>query len=296
LDGLRLLFTEDPETVMSDFNRFEIDWIVSGMDTSRLAVPEAMNIGPLFSTTYFYFSNRSPVWSDPNVRRALALLVPWEEIRADRLLPGTSLVPPIPNYPAADSGFPPAEKRRDEAMDLLRSAGYPEGAGLPSPVIRVPSDDPAADLMQSSWKEQLGMNAVIEIVEFPDYYDSVKRGGYDLATLTWTGDYADPLTFLGMWHSGSSFNESGFRNPVFDGILDESATLPHLRRLTKLREAEDILLRTCQVIPIEHFPAVNIIDRRFVDGWYPNALDIHPFKNIVPRLGFDIPGVVLLMK
>jgi hypothetical protein len=37
---------------------------------------------------------------------------------------------------------------------------------------------------------------------------------------------------------------------------------------------------------------VNIIDRRFIEGWFPNALDIHPFKDLVPKMGFDIPGVV----
>ncbi|MDF1568827.1 MAG: peptide ABC transporter substrate-binding protein, partial [Spirochaetaceae bacterium] len=296
VEGLKILFLEDSEDVMGRFNRFEIDWIVSGMDTSRLATPEALNIAPLFSTTYYYFSNASPVWADSRVRRALALLVPWEEIRTNRLIPGTSLVPPIPNYPAADAGFPPKEDRLNEALTLLEDAGYPMGRGLPAPVIRVPSEDPVAEAMKTSWAESLGLEVIIEVVEFPDYYESVKAGGYDIATLTWTGDYADPHTFLGMWNSTSSFNEAQYSNEEFDAILHEAATLPFLRRFTKLREAEELLLRSCQVIPIEHFPAVNIIDRRFVEGWFPNALDIHPFKNLVPRLGFDIPGVARVPK
>jgi len=293
IDTLRILFLEDSDEVMDRFNRFDIDWVVSGMDTSRLAISEALEITPLFSTTYYYFSNSKEAWADGRVRRALALLVPWEEIRQDRLIPGTSLVPPIPNYPAADAGFPAPDERRDEALGLLDEAGYPLGAGLPGLVIRVPQEDPVADAMKSAWENTLGLISEIEIVEFPDYYDSVKSGGYDIATLTWTGDYADPHTFLGMWDSSSSFNEAGFIDPDFDRILHEAAMLPHLRRLTKLREAEDILLRTAQVMPVEHFPAINIIDRRFIEGWFPNALDIHPFKTIVPRLGFDIPGVVM---
>jgi oligopeptide transport system substrate-binding protein len=292
VSGLKMLFSEDADEIMDGFNRFEIDWIVSGMDTSQLAIAEALNIAPLFSTTYYYFSNSSPEWSDPKVRRALALLVPWEEIRSNRFIPGTSLVPPIPNYPVADAGFPPEEERMETALTLLDDAGYPMGKGLPDPVIRVPADDPIASAIKSAWDEHLGMNVEIEIVEFPEYYDSVKSGGYDLATLTWTGDYADPQTFLGMWDSGSSFNEAGFSDPEYDRLLLEAATLPFLQRFVKLREAEDLLLRSCQVIPIEHFPAVNIIDRRFIEGWFPNALDIHPFKDLVPKMGFDIPGVV----
>jgi peptide/nickel transport system substrate-binding protein/oligopeptide transport system substrate-binding protein len=193
----------------------------------------------------------------------------------------------------ADAGFPPADKRLGEAMKLLEDAGYPGGKGLPDPVIRVPSEDDVAEAMKSAWDDVLGMNTEIQIVEFPDYYDSIKSGGYDIATLTWTGDYADPQTFLGMWNSGSSFNDADYSDPEYDRILNEAAKLPFLQRFAKLREAEERLLRSCEVMPVEHFPAVNIIDRRFVDGWYPNALDIHPFKNLHPGLGYDIPGVVM---
>jgi len=294
LEGLNLKFEDDADVVMRDFNRFAIDWVISGMDASQLSIPEALNIGPQFSTTYYYFSNRLDVWANPDIRRALALLVPWEQIKENLLLPASSLVPPIPNYPLADPGYPPVNERIEKAMELLAKAGYPEGKGLPNPVIRVASEDPVALAMQRVWREHCGLDAIIEIVEFPDYYDSVKSGGYDLAKLTWTGDYADPFTFLGMWDSRSSFNEAGYNNPDFDNILDNSATLDYQARLERLRDAEIILLASCQVLPIEHFPAVNIIDRRFVGGWYPNALDIHPFKYLVPKLGFDIPGVAKL--
>ncbi|CAD7839441.1 Oligopeptide ABC transporter, periplasmic oligopeptide-binding protein OppA (TC 3.A.1.5.1) [Olavius algarvensis spirochete endosymbiont] len=291
IDRLRIVFSDDANQIMKDFNRLEIDWVTSGIDSTQLAIPEALNITPQFSTTYYYFSNNSKVWADSRVRRALTLLLPLDELREERLIPGVSLVPPIPNYPAAEANFPAPEKRMEEAIKLLEEAGFPGGKGLPSPVIRVPPDDSVAKLMKDTWSETLGLYAIIEEVIFADYYDAVKAGGYDLATLTWTGDYADPHTFLGMWNSQSSFNESGFSNPEYDALLNEAATLPFLQRFEKLREAESLLLFSCQVIPIEHYPAVNLIDRRFVEGWFPNALDIHPFKHLSPRLGFDIPGV-----
>lgn len=294
VEGIRLLFLDDPEEVMERFNRFEIDWVVSGMDTSRLTIPEALNIAPLFSTTYYYFSNETGVWADPQIRRAMALLLPWEEILGNRFIPATSLVPPIPNYPEATSGFPSSEEERyEEAFTLLSEAGYPAGAGLPNPVMRVPVEDDVTAAMKKAWDTALSMDVEVDLVEFPEYYNSVKAGGYDIATLTWTGDYADPYTFLGMWNSHSSFNESGYVNNEFDSLLQESATLPFLERYTKMREAEDILLESCQVLPIEHFPSVNLIDQRFVEGWYSNALDIHPFKDLVHRLGYDIPGVAM---
>ena len=83
--------------------------------------------------------------------------------------------------------------------------------------------------MMKTWKEALGMDVRIETVTFPDYYDSINEKGYDIATLTWTGDYADPYTFLGMWDSKSSFNESGFSDTEFDAMLRESALFPIFR-------------------------------------------------------------------
>ncbi len=293
VEGLRFLFLDDSDEVMSRFSRFEIDWVISGMDTSLLTIPEALNISPLFSTTYYYFSNQSEVWSDERVRRALALLLPWEEILGSRFIPALSLVPPIPNYPEAGAGFPIREERLDEALTLLEEAGYPLGKGLPDPVLKVPMEDDFTLAMKQAWEEALGLTVIVEVVEYPDYYTSIKTGGYDIATLTWTGDYADPYTFLGMWDSHSSFNESGFSNPEFDSLLKDSTTLAFQERFNTLRQAEDILLQSCQVMPIEHFPSVNIIDRRFVEGWYPNALDIHPFKDLKPKLGYDIPGVAM---
>ena len=32
------------------------------------------------------------------------------------------------------------------------------------------------------------------------------------------------------------------------------------------------------VLPIYHSLAANVVDTDYVDGWYSNALDIHPFK------------------
>ena len=293
MDGLRLLFLDDRDQVMERFNRFDIDWAVSGIDVAKLDYSEALNVAPLFSTTYYYFSNARSPWNDRRVRRALSLLLPWDQIRSDRFIPATTLVPSIPNYPAASSGFPPEEERVKRAEALLTEAGYPKGRGLPPMTIRVPREDSTAQIMSESWSSQLGLTVNIEEVAFPEYYASVKKGGYDIATLTWTGDYADPHTFLGMWESNSSFNEAGFSDPAFDAALREASVLPHRERFAKLKEAEELLLRSSQVLPIEHYPAVNLIDRRFVEGWFPNALDIHPFKDIVPRLGYKIPGVVM---
>jgi peptide/nickel transport system substrate-binding protein/oligopeptide transport system substrate-binding protein len=45
---------------------------------------------------------------------------------------------------------------------------------------------------------------------------------------------------------------------------------------------------------VSHSPSINLIDLELVDGWYPNPLDIHPFKFIRPASGEPISDVASL--
>jgi peptide/nickel transport system substrate-binding protein/oligopeptide transport system substrate-binding protein len=66
-----------------------------------------------------------------------------------------------------------------------------------------------------------------------------------------------------------------------------------ITRLTTLAEAEKLLLDRGVILPICFYPALNIVDTGELDGWYPNALDIHPFKYLSFRAFRPLPGVVM---
>jgi peptide/nickel transport system substrate-binding protein/oligopeptide transport system substrate-binding protein len=67
-------------------------------------------------------------------------------------------------------------------------------------------------------------------------------------------------------------------------------------RFGTLAEAENLLLDRGAVLPISYSPALNIIDIEEVDGWFPNALDIHPFKYLEFKEYRPLPGVVRVPK
>ena len=59
-------------------------------------------------------------------------------------------------------------------------------------------------------------------------------------------------------------------------------------------EALDLSKDGALVLPIENYPAFNAVNIEILEGWYPNVLDIHPFKYlnlIMPRLP---DGLVML--
>jgi len=95
-----------------------------------------------------------------------------------------------------------------------------------------------------------------------------------------------------MWLKTSSLNDAHFNNSQYDEIIRESSSGELENRYRLMSEAESILLESAQVMPLGHSPALNIIDLRFIDGWYPNVLDIHPFKYLKFKSDFQIPGVV----
>lgn len=292
IPGIRITFSEDSEAVMKKFNRYEIDWVDSGMDLNQLLVREALVVGPQFSTTYLFFNNGQKPWDNPEVRRAMGLLVPWNEIRGKQLIPGKTLVPPIPGYPSAGSI---TRKDSKEALSILEQQGYKEGVGLPEIIIRSPfpeGNDPVAELMKTSWEKELKVTVRITHVPFNTYYDSLSDGQYTIATMIWVGDYPDPLTFLEMWETGHSLNESRYSNSDYDSLLEQAAGAIQERRYQLLSQAESLLLGTAQVMPIEHLPSVNLIDTRFIEGWYVNALDIHPFKSMRFKNDIIIPGSI----
>jgi peptide/nickel transport system substrate-binding protein/oligopeptide transport system substrate-binding protein len=203
-------------------------------------------------------------------------------------IPSDSLVPQIGDYPEVQ-GI--SEQKLEEGLELLSEAGYPEGAGLPQIRIAVPRGEETrriAELMKESWEAELELSAEIREYPFDSYYDELKTSDFTVGTLTWIGDFADPLTFLQMWTAESSLNLSRYENREYDETIEKALAEEQTdERLELLAEAERLLLKGAMVLPIKHSPAFNVVDLEEVEGWFPNPLDIHPFK----YLHFSVPSL-----
>jgi peptide/nickel transport system substrate-binding protein/oligopeptide transport system substrate-binding protein len=279
---LRVLFRDSPAQVTDAFSEGEIDWVSSGIALDRVQSPQAISIHPMFATRYFYLRGGREPFGQRSVRRALALLIPWKELRSSdfHYIPATTLVPPIPHYPEVE-GI--TEQNVDEALKLLEEAGYPEGKGLPPVVIKVAGpvqQAREARLIRDAIEEHLEAEAPIDSVAYNEYYDALDEDEYVIGSLSWIGDFADPLTFLQMWTSESNLNDARYANAEYDQLVRDSMSQTGNTRYETLAEAETMLLQDAVVLPISHSPAVNLIKRNLIEGWYPNPLDIHPFKHL----------------
>ncbi len=289
-----LLFDLDDESVTERFNRGEIDWVTGGMSLLEVEDSRTIVVNPLFATTYYFLRSDVEPFSDPRVRRALALLLPWDEIRDPEIqfIPSPVLVPSIPYYPEVQ-GIEVADY--DQAMGLLEDAGYRDGIRIPTISIHVPRGAESArvaELMKDAWENALQVSVDIVSTPYPEYFESLRHSDFTVATVSWIGDFADPLTFLQMWISDSNVNDAGFRDDRYDDLLDEAMAQLGISRYETLAQAEEILLQTGTVLPVSHSPAINLIDLQAVDGWHPNPLDIHPVKYLEFTDRAPLPGVV----
>lgn len=269
----------------------EARWIAGEVDLDALKDRSGIVVNAMFATHYYFIRSGAEPWKDRRVRRALSLALPWGAIREGHYLPADTLIFPIPGYPKPQ-GL--TETHLEEARELLSQAGYPRGVGLPELLIRItPSQDAAriADLMARAWKEELGVPVRVEVVPFAAYFQSLKRSDYVVGSSTWIGDFADPYTFLQMWRRDSNLNDARYDDQTFEDLIERSMALEGEERWKLLSEAESELLQGGTVIPISYTPALNIIDMNEIDGWFPNALDIHPFKYLSFAAYRPLPGI-----
>jgi len=293
IPSIRLIISGDAEAMSAGFNRGEINWLGGSVMIERILDPRSIHITPMFSTEYFFFRSVRGPWADSKVRNAMLLAVPWVQLRADYLIPATTLVFPIAGYPE----FKGIETQDiEEAKKKLAEAGYGPEKPLDTVIIRIPESDAFMKLaltLQDAW-QKIGIAVEIKSLPTAEYYSTLRSDDYSIAVTSWIGDFADPLAFLEMFRPASSLNDSGWNSPAFEALIVEAAAEKDVKsRYLKLAEAEKLLLGEGVILPVAHNPALNIIDTNGLSGWYANPLDVHPFKFITFVPGKPLPGVAM---
>ncbi len=296
---IRIIFSDNDAEATRRFDGGEIDWLAGPMDLNALVDRAAIQANPMFGTHYWFFNCAVKPWNNPDLRRALALLLPWKEIRSRYyyMNPADTLVLPFQGYQAA-KGIEDGDEA--QAKSLLVKAGYPNGKGLPPIVLLTPEGEDGkrvAGLMKTAWEKLPGVSVEVKTVPAAGYFAALHaeagKGGYTLGLTTWIGDFADPIAFLQMWASDSNLNDARLSDPAFDKLLAEAASKTGDDRLAALAAAETHLLHGAAVLPIYHSIAVNVLDMDYIQGWYANPLDIHPFKTMSFGVRKARPNVVL---
>lgn len=240
---------------------------------------------PYLGIYFFRFNVNHKPFDNPKVRLALAMAIDKERItrkitRGGEVPAGNFTPPGIARYhPPAGLPYDPAQARR-----LLAEAGYPGGKGFPRFQYSFNAAEIHAKIaveMQQMWRDELGIEMELKQMEWGVYLAEQTAVDFEISRSSWIGDYNDPETFLNLWMSNNGNNRTGWKNARYDQLLKEADEQTDLaKRESRLREAEEIVLREgVPAVPLYFYTGFNYY-RENIKGVHANVLDMHPLNAI----------------
>jgi oligopeptide transport system substrate-binding protein len=210
-----------------------------------------------FATAYLTFNrNKAPLFLNENVRRAIQMALNRDALNYKILNngsePATGFVPDGIAGPD-DKTFREAEGPTmpeydpQKAEELFKQGIKEVGE---NPTIELLSEDDSltkdfVTVMQSEFKK-MGMKLELKPVPFAQRLKLEEDDDYQMSAQAWIADYDDPMTFLDLFESSSTYNTSiagHYKNERYDQLIsDAKKETDTAKRMDMLLEAEKLLV------------------------------------------------------
>jgi peptide/nickel transport system substrate-binding protein len=265
---------------------------------------------PQSALYFMGFNTRRPPFDDVTLRRAVAWLINKEfiidRILQDHGKQMASVIPPgntfwyNPKVKRYGQGLS-RDARIRQAAKLLTGAGYrwqrppvdaddrisapsallrPDGSPMPDFVILTPPADydphrAMSGMMIQEWLRQLGMPAFARPMNFGALLHQVKaRHDFDAFILGYVHLSLDPDYLRFFFHSRNdkpnSWNMSGYHNPAFDKIADQSIVeMDPSRRQKLIWQMQDMIIHDVPYIPLYNPDLNEAVRNDHFQGWVP---------------------------
>ncbi|WP_339314135.1 peptide ABC transporter substrate-binding protein [Paenibacillus sp. FSL M7-0896] len=259
---VQLLWQDNPTTA---FINDEIDWAGNGGAYETLDYAALDNKPNLVirkaadSTAYFYhFNVNKPPFNNLKIRKALSMAINREGLNFGH--PAFGFVPLSIhgtkfNFRSEVSDRAYFEEDVAAAKELLKE-GLREAGLIKLPTFSIIvnksslHEDIAANVIKD-WRENLGIEASIEVQSFEELLDNRDDQNYAIARGSWTADYNDPYTMLNLFSSQSGSNYTGWSNTQYDRYLQQANQVTDpAKRIQFFASAEKILMDQMVMIPL----------------------------------------------
>ncbi len=112
-----------------------------------------------------------------------------------------------------------------------------------------------ATVLQEQLQNTLpGLTITIKVEPKKQRVQDMQDGNFQLGLTRWGPDYADPMTYLGMWVTNNSNNYGLWSNADYDAIIAECTTgdlaTDASGRWAKLYDAEQIVMDEAVIFPL----------------------------------------------
>lgn len=214
---------------------------------------------PLAGTIYGAFNTLLPRFADPEIRRALSMLVERDLI-AEPVghIGARSFTPPQllhdPHLASRGTDTLPRAERLQTAREILHRAGYSAETPLKVTIMLVGKldFDRICNGIIASWSIP-EIAPRIEAIERKSHSPRMETNRYEFVIASWFADYPDPMTFLALLRPRGPKNHADWVSPAYAALLDRALVTPERADRQDLYEQMEELIRTDNpIIPLTH--------------------------------------------
>ncbi len=272
LSGLNYQVIQDSQQALMSYQSGDLDiTLVNGEQVDQVMDdPEFETIGAGYLWYVSPNIKEVPALQNENIRMALTYAINREAITADVLKDGS-----LPTYTAVPMQFAAGPDGSDFSADQSKFAAYCKSdaaaalefwnAGLAELGITeltlnmvVDADDApqkVATVLKEQWETALpGFTVEITVEPKKQRVQDLQDGNFELGLTRWGPDYADPMTYLGMWITNNSNNYGFWSNAEYDAIIAECTTgalcTEPEGRWARLYDAEEIVMKEAVIFPL----------------------------------------------
>ena len=306
LDAVAITFVPDKQTAFLEFIKGNLD-LMSGIDPTykdelltgegRLQAKYLSRINlitqPYLNTEYLGFmvdaSNKSIKGSitDKRIRQAINLAFDRSKmiryLRNNIGVPGCQGITPK-GLPSFDSSRIYYDYDPAKARQLLASAGFPDGEGLPP--ITLTSTADYLDICKYIQHQVSSIGIVLKIEVSPPAAVKEMKSEAKLPFFraSWIADYPDAENYLAMFYSRNFCpngpNYTHFSNKEFDLLYEKSmASIDDLVRYTYYRQMENIMMEESPVVVLYYDQVLRFVQKN-VHGLGSNAMNLLTLKYV----------------
>ncbi len=109
-----------------------------------------------------------------------------------------------------------------------------------------------------------GITLNLQAMSKAERLDKMQNDNYDVALTRWGPDYADPMTYLGMWITNNSNNYGFWSNADYDKLIADCTTGEYVSdydaRWAALYEAETLVMQEAVIAPLYTKANANLIN------------------------------------
>jgi len=225
---------------------------------------------PGLSMTYILLNLKDKILSDQKVRKAIGQAIDRDQVIEYKLQglgqAATSLL--TPNNPFFNKDLVNAKHSPEEAGKVLKTLGTLS--------FKTSSNPMAVDhgKVLANQLEKSGLKVNLQSFEWGTFYNDVKTGNFQMATMKWVGAF-DPDIYRIAFHSDElppGRNRSHYQNKKLDSLLESAFRIEDLeRRKRAYLEIQRIIFEDDVIIPLWYETQAAILDKN-LDGFEPSAL------------------------